>query len=112
MKKHYDKLIRDRIPEIMDAAGVRYEVRVMGKNEYRVALRAKVLEEAGEVAKAAPEKLAKEIGDLLEGLEALMEVEGIGLEDVRGSQRHRRHERGGFAKQIRLVWTESSKSSA
>jgi predicted house-cleaning noncanonical NTP pyrophosphatase (MazG superfamily) len=79
----YGKLIRDRIPEIMDAAGVRYEVAVLDDAAFRSALRAKLLEEATEAASAgSAEELAKEIADLFEVAETLLAVEGVDAEAV------------------------------
>jgi len=46
MRIEYEKLIRDRIPEIMDEAGVRYEVTTMDDEAYRASLRTKLVEEA------------------------------------------------------------------
>jgi predicted house-cleaning noncanonical NTP pyrophosphatase (MazG superfamily) len=103
----YGKLIRDRIPEIMDAARVRYEVAVLDDAAFRSALRAKLLEEATEAASAGSgEELAKEIADLFEVVEALLAVEGVGLEVVRSVQQERREARGGFGRRLELRWTE------
>jgi predicted house-cleaning noncanonical NTP pyrophosphatase (MazG superfamily) len=103
----YGKLIRDRIPEIMDAAGVRYEVAVLDDAAFRSALRAKLLEEATEAASAgSAEELAKEIADLCEVAETLLAVEGVDAEAVRAVQRERREARGGFGRRLELRWTE------
>jgi predicted house-cleaning noncanonical NTP pyrophosphatase (MazG superfamily) len=103
----YGKLIRDRIPEIMDAAGVRYEVAVLDDAAFRSALRAKLLEEATEAASAgSAEELAKEIADLFEVAETLLAVEGVDAEAVRAVQRERREARGGFGRRLELRWTE------
>lgn len=37
-KVFHKKLIRDKIPQIIEAAGDRYEVRVMGKREFKRSL--------------------------------------------------------------------------
>jgi predicted house-cleaning noncanonical NTP pyrophosphatase (MazG superfamily) len=103
----YGKLIRDRIPEIMDAAGVRYEVAVLDDAAFRSALRAKLLEEATEAGSAGTaEELVKEIADLFEVVEELLAVEGMDLEEVRAVQRERRSARGGLGRRLELRWTE------
>jgi len=43
----YGKLIRDRIPEVLEAEGLRYEVVPLDGEGFRAALLAKLLEEAG-----------------------------------------------------------------
>lgn len=73
MRKEYHKLVRERIPEIIEGEGKTFEVQVLDEGAYREALRQKVVEEAQEIAEAPEEELAKEIGDLYEVLNALIE---------------------------------------
>lgn len=101
----YNKLIRDRIPEIMDAQNVDYRVTVMTDSEYRQALLDKLLEEAQEVALASPDEVAKELADLQEVMHALMEAVGLTPEEVGEVQARRRRERGGFRNKLMLLWT-------
>ena len=107
MRRTYDKLIRDRIPELMDADGVRYGVDVLDDAAFRVALLEKLVEEAGEVraAEGRSERVI-ELADVLEVVEALLEVEGVGWDEVRGVQVERRASRGGFQRRLRLRWPE------
>lgn len=109
MRKNYDKLIRDRIPEIMDAEGTEYETEVLNERDYVAALRAKVLEEAREISEASPEELAKEIGDLLEVLEALRGACRMDEHLVERVRIERRRDRGGFERRLRLLWTDDGK---
>ena len=48
MATKHDKLVRDRIPEILAATGVRYRVRTLEPGERLPALRAKLMEEFAE----------------------------------------------------------------
>ena len=50
--KTYNKLVRDRIPEIIAAEGRQYATETMADTEYRQALLVKLVEEAQEVADA------------------------------------------------------------
>jgi predicted house-cleaning noncanonical NTP pyrophosphatase (MazG superfamily) len=108
MRTHYGKLIRDRIPEIMDKAGVGYELATLDGDDYHRALREKLLEEAMEVAEA-PERsaLIAELADVQEVLAALMVAAGVAPAEVAAAQRERRAERGGFERRLELVWTET-----
>ena len=106
MKKHYRKLIRDRIPQIMDDACVRYDVRRIDEAEYGTALRAKLIEEATEAAEAPRNELVKEIADVMEVVHALAELEGIDLRDVENTRMARLRLRGGFAERLLLAWAE------
>jgi predicted house-cleaning noncanonical NTP pyrophosphatase (MazG superfamily) len=107
MRITYGKLIRDRIPEIMDAAGVRYEVVELDDTAFHAALLAKVLEEAEEIAAAASaDDRTEEIADLYEVLDALLSCEGIAASTVDDVRQRRREERGGFQRRLELRWTE------
>ena len=112
MRTRHDKLIRDRIPEIMDAAGIHYEVAELSEEAYQRALLAKVREEAREVADSEnAEELTREIADLYEVLNALIEQAGITLEQVQEVKGRRREERGGFERRLELLWTDAGSGS-
>ena len=106
MRIEYNKLIRDRIPEIIDRDGKQFTTKVMNKNEYHQALLDKLVEEADEARIATPEKLIIELADLLEVIDSLLEINGIDREYVMSIQNQRRFERGGFKKQLKLLWVE------
>lgn len=94
--KIYNKLIRDRIPEIIAASGKEANVRVLGGEELEAALREKVVEEALEIKQANEKELVAEIADLYEVLESLLKHKGIAVAEVRKFQRSKKEERGGF----------------
>ena len=107
MRITFEKLVRDRIPEIMDGAGVGYEVGTLEPDAFREALLAKVVEEAEELREAASRgEVVKEIADVFEVLDALMALEGIDAGEVREVQAARRRDRGGFERRLVLRWTE------
>ena len=55
----YHKLVRDKIPEILDGKGVSYEKRTASPEEYKAELIKKLDEEIQEFAEAGdPEELA------------------------------------------------------
>ncbi len=105
-RKTYNKLVRDRIPEIIRASGRDCGTAVMSDADYIQALRNKLVEEAQEAAHAEGDELMKELADLYEVMDALMMVAGIDHQDVLKKQRERSHQRGGFAKKLRLLWAE------
>ncbi len=107
MRTTYGKLIRDRIPEILEAEGLRYEVARLDDEAFRAALLAKLLEEAGEAAAARDaDGLARELADLYEVIDAVLEAHGLDAAEVRALQARRREERGGFERRLELRWTE------
>lgn len=107
MRTEYHKLIRDRIPELLAADGLRYSVEPLDDEAYRLALLAKLIEEAGEAAATADaDGLAREIADVYEVIDAILDLHGLDPAAVRALQARRREERGGFARRLQLRWTE------
>jgi len=93
----YDKLVRDKIPEILDEKGVPYERRTASPEEYRTELIKKLGEETREFSEAGD---IGELADVVEVVEALKKLpEYINLEEVR---RKKREERGAFDQRIIL----------
>ena len=70
MRKEYDKLVRDRIPEIIRQDGRQCGVEVMPEDEYVQALKDKLVEEAKEAAAAGPEDLVCCTGSVFVAAEA------------------------------------------
>ena len=106
MRKEYSKLVRDRIPQIIQQDGRRCGVEAMRDEEYIEALKNKLVEEAQEASATHPEGLITELADLYEVIDSLIIAQGIDREAILVEQERRRTTRGGFKNQIRLLWTE------
>jgi predicted house-cleaning noncanonical NTP pyrophosphatase (MazG superfamily) len=106
MRIEYNKLIRDRIPEIIEKDGKKFAIEVMGDNDYQQALFSKLVEEAQEAVNSKPEKLLIELADLLEVIHALMRAFDIDPDELKKIQQHRKMTRGSFDKKLKLLWTE------
>ncbi|MCP6726754.1 MAG: nucleoside triphosphate pyrophosphohydrolase [Patescibacteria group bacterium] len=93
----YNKLVRDKIPEILDGKNVLYEKRIALDKEYKIELIKKLDEEIKEFYEELdPEELA----DVLEVIEALKRLpEYQQVENIRSKKLK---ERGGFEKRIIL----------
>ena len=102
----YNKLIRDRIPEIIAGSGKAYEIETMPADEFECSLLEKLVEEAREVQQADREHIKTELADLSEVLDTLLALQGISRQGLRAEKRRRRKERGGFEKRLKLLWTE------
>ncbi|MGW2048641.1 nucleoside triphosphate pyrophosphohydrolase [Streptomyces sp. NPDC001858] len=92
------KLIRDRIPQIAAARGQHLDIRVADQAELPALLKAKIAEEAGEVADAAPGDLLEELADVLEAVHALTRAAGHTLDDLEQARADKAAERGGFTR--------------
>ncbi|TVP71089.1 MAG: nucleotide pyrophosphohydrolase [Leptolyngbya sp. LCM1.Bin17] len=107
MRKDYNKLVRDGIPEILESQQVKFVVEEMTQAEYCQALRQKLIEEAQEAAEAVETNLVTELADLCEVIDAMMEAYGIQRNQVLACQMQRRIDRGAFSQKLRLLWTET-----
>jgi predicted house-cleaning noncanonical NTP pyrophosphatase (MazG superfamily) len=107
VRKDYNKLVRDGIPEILESQRIRFVVEEMTQAEYCQALRQKLIEEAQEAAEAVETNLVTELADLCEVIDAMMEAYGIQRNQVLACQMQRRIDRGAFNQKLRLLWTET-----
>ncbi|MEG3439835.1 nucleoside triphosphate pyrophosphohydrolase [Pannus brasiliensis CCIBt3594] len=115
VREEHDKLVRDKIPEIIEKSGCNYGIATFSDEEYRRAIGAKLLEETREVVASldgAPDKLIEELADLYEVIDTLLDVTGIDREQIAREQREKRERRGGFQGRIRLLWTEKRERPA
>lgn len=99
----YDKLVRDRIPEIARENDETPVTRVVEGTEYRERLREKLCEEAAEFRESGdPEELA----DVLEVLAAIRDAEEFGDEELERLREAKTEERGRFAEGVVLERVE------
>ncbi|MEQ3551042.1 hypothetical protein WIS52_11220 [Pseudonocardia nematodicida] len=76
------KLVRDRIPDRIRREGRESDVRVLDGAEFVEALKAKLREEADEVAAAEPELVPEELADVLKVLRAPATAHGLTLDRI------------------------------
>lgn len=106
VRKEHNKLVRDRIPAILESQQVKFGIEEMTQADYCQALRQKLIEEAQEAAKAVEIDLVAELADLCEVIDATMGAYGIERNQVLACQMQRRIDRGAFSQKLRLLWTE------
>ena len=98
----YDKLVRDKIPEIIEHSGKKATYRILGEAEYKEYLEKKLDEEVAEFHES---KSVEELADILEVIYALCSVYST-QNTVKVEQLNKYIERGGFAKRICLIEVE------
>ena len=103
MEQIYNKLVRDKIPEIIIANGGQPFCKELNNEEYWEYLLKKDTEELEEVktAQTREEKL-KELADKLEIIRTMAEFNEFSLEDVIEAADKKKVKNGGFQKRILL----------
>lgn len=93
----YNKLVRDKIPEMLDNKGINYEKRIASPEEYKIELIKKLEEEIGEFKEAGSEEELAGVIEVIEALKQLPEYKNV--EEVR---KKKLVEKGGFKEKIIL----------
>lgn len=105
-KIYYKKLIRDKIPEVIKAAGSECEVRTLDDAEFERELLRKVEEEASGVATAVTkEEITREIADVLDVIREVKLLKGITDAEIRLEEEKAYEKKGGFEKRLFLEWS-------
>ncbi len=103
MGRTYNKLVRDRIPEIIEGNGEKPVIRILDEVEYKTELETKLNEEYHEVlGTTTSEDRIEELADMVEIISALAALEGKTLDDVVEVAKQKSLKRGGFEKRIFL----------
>lgn len=97
--KVYNKLVRDRIQEIIEKSGKKCICETLSKEKYIAMLDAKLSEELAEYQES---KSLEELADLLEVMGAVVKARGYTWEQLTDIRKKKKEERGGFEKRILL----------
>ncbi len=97
--KRYNKLVCDRIPEIIKSDGKTCIVETMSDSRYLEMLDAKLNEELSEYQES---KSLEELADLLEVMRAVVNARGRTWEQLEQIRQEKAAKRGGFEKKILL----------
>lgn len=103
----HNKLVRDRIPEIIESTGKKFSIKVLNNKEYIKELKNKSREELTEYLNAENDQDAiEELADLLEIIHALTECHGASFKEVEEVRQKKAEKRGGFKEKIFLIEVE------
>ncbi len=100
----YKKLVRDRIPEIIEAAGKKPVTHILDEAAYLSELDRKLNEECAEYQES---KNLEELADMLEVMHAIAEARGYSIAELEAARMDKAAERGGFRERIYLDGVES-----
>lgn len=105
----YNKLVRDRIPEIITKQGLTLNTRILDSDEYLTELRTKLQEETNEFLTAESSSEAiEELADMLEVIHALAERHGASVQELERIRAEKADKRGGFKDRIYLIGVEDA----
>ncbi len=97
--KIYNKLVRDKIPEIIEADNKQCKTRILEDAEYLKMVDAKLDEELAEYHK---DQNLEELADILEVVYAAAKARGYSVEELHKLREDKAAKRGGFDKKIFL----------
>ena len=99
----YNKLIRDKIPEMIEKNGGKAVIRQLSHEEFVRFLEMKLDEEVGEYHR---DRNVEELADILEVVFALADSMGCSYEELMKIRQHKYDARGGFRDRVFLVSKE------
>lgn len=99
----YNKLVRDKIPEIIKQKGDVPITHIADDEEYRKKLKEKLKEEVDEFLK---ENSKEELADILEVVCAICDFMNVDKEELESLRKKKAEERGGFKDRIILDETK------
>lgn len=100
MKRSYNKLVRDRIPEIFESSGREVEYKVLSDSQVLLALQEKLLEKAENFAKRPSEAEISDIFELMDTIIDKFEYEAMHIDYLK---MRNREAKGGYTKNIYLI---------
>lgn len=101
--KIYNKLVRDKIPELIESDGKKCVTHILSEKEYITALETKLDEE---VAEYHADKNLEEMADVLEVLRTICIAKGYTLEELEQLRAKKASKKGKFEEKIFLEYVE------
>ena len=109
MERIYNKLVRDKIPNIIKEKGETPIIKTLDEVEYKKELEKKLYEEYKEVIESTGDDRVEELADMLEIIRALANLENKHLNDVIAIADKKNEKRGAFEEKIFLEKVIESK---
>ncbi len=93
----YNKLVRDRIPEIINYSGKSCTTKTLTNDEYKLELKRKLVEETKELLEAETvEEVIEELADIYEVIESILFDEKIDIKDIQDKRVCKNIKKGAF----------------
>jgi len=112
-KIYYNKLCRDRVPDIIIGKGFECGVREVDHDEYKREIVRKVFEEASGVSNhLGRSSLVKELSDLVITIDAVKKEFGITEEELAEAVEKSIEDKGGYEDKLYLTWSSDTEYSS
>lgn len=101
--KKYNKLVRDKITEVIEKDGHKAKFKTLSEKAYITALDKKLFEEVQEYQ---VDKSIEEMADVLEVLYAICDARGFTIDELEAKRQEKNIDRGSFEKRLFLEYVE------
>ena len=103
----YNKLVRDRIPQIIEQSNKKFTTRTLEPSEHLTEIKKKLEEEVQEFQETTNAQDAlEELADILELIHAALPIHGATYEELEKVRMAKKEKRGGFEQGIYLIEVE------
>ncbi len=97
--KVYNKLVRDKIPEIITKDNKKAVTKILNDEDYLIELNRKIQEEVKEYLES---NNIEELADIVEVIYGILEVKNISIEEFENVRKSKVQKRGAFKEKIFL----------
>ena len=101
--KKYNKVIRDKIPEIIADSGKKYTLKQLDDTSFLEEIEKKLIEEVNEYSES---KDIEELADLLEVIYRISELRGVSIGELDKVRKDKAQKRGKFSSNLFLIDAE------
>jgi len=101
--KKYNKVVRDKIPEIIAESGKKSNIKQLDDTSFLAELEKKLIEEVNEYSES---KDVEELADLLEVIYRISDLRGVNSDELEKIRRDKAEKRGKFASNLFLIDSE------
>lgn len=99
----FNKLVRDKIPELIESEGRKVEMEILSEDKFRSELNKKLQEEVQEYLE---DNNIEELADIVEVIYGILSSMKVSIEDFELVRKNKVLKKGGFEKRIYLKKSE------
>ena len=101
-KKIFNKLVRDKLPEVIENNGDKPFIKILNNEENLKQLNIKLTEEVNEYL---TDNNVEELADIVEVIYGLLKAKNVSIEEFEKIRLNKKEKRGGFENKVFLEYT-------